>query len=86
MHICVTLEYMSKTLTIRTDAELRDALTKRAQAQDKTVSQVAREILSRALTERPFAERVGHLRGQLELDSEPDDEWRREIASRNRRT
>lgn len=49
------------------------------------MSQVAREILSRALTERPFAERVGHLRGQLELDPEPGDPWRRAIASRNRR-
>jgi plasmid stability protein len=78
--------HVSTTLTIRTDQGLRDALEKRALAQDKTVSQVAREILTQALTERPLAERVGHLRGSLALDPEPDDAWRRQIASRNRRT
>jgi hypothetical protein len=80
---------MSTTLTIRTDEKLRAALAERARAEDKTVSQVAREILSRAVTERPFAERTGHLRGRLELDAipgkGPEDEWRREIALRNRR-
>jgi predicted transcriptional regulator len=76
---------VSTTLTIRTDPELREALERRARAQDKTVSQVAREILGQALTERPLAERTGHLRGQLDLDPEPGDEWRRQIARRNRR-
>jgi hypothetical protein len=76
---------MSTTLTIRTDQELRDALEKRARAQRKTTSQVAREILSQALTERPMLERVGHLRGKLELDPEPADAWRQRIAARNRR-
>ena len=77
---------MSTTLTIRTDQGLRGALEKRAQAQDKTISQVVREILSQALTERPFADRVGHLRGQLDIDPKPEEEWRQQIESRNRRT
>jgi plasmid stability protein len=76
---------MGTTLTIRTDQELRDALEKRSLAEHKTVSQVAREILSQALTERPLAERIGHLRGSLDLDPKPDDEWRRQIAGRSRR-
>ncbi len=76
---------MSTTLTIRTDQELKDALQKRARAQDKTVSRVAREILTQALTERPLVERIGHLRGTLHLDPEPADDWRRQMAARNRR-
>ena len=77
---------MSTTLTIRTDQELKDALEQRARSQDKTVSQVAREILIQALTERPLVERIGHLRGMLRLDPEPAaDDWRRQMSARNRR-
>ena len=65
VHRRITLVYTSITLTIRTDEALRKALEEQAKARKKTVSQLAREILARALTERPFAERVGHLRGQL---------------------
>ena len=28
---------------------------------------------------------VGHLRGQLNIDPKPEDEWRQQIESRNRR-
>ena len=34
--------------------------------QGKTVSEVAREILSAAVSERPLGARIGRLRGQLE--------------------
>lgn len=40
---------MSRTLTIDTDDRLENALQERAQTQGKTVSETAREILSRAL-------------------------------------
>jgi plasmid stability protein len=50
---------MRATLTIRTDEKLRDALQKRAAIQGKSVSEVAREILSEAVEERPLAEKTG---------------------------
>jgi plasmid stability protein len=51
---------MSTTLTIRTDEALREALAKRASAQGKTVSEVARDILRSALEERALEERTSH--------------------------
>ena len=77
---------MSSTLTVRIDEFLTKALKDRARSERKTISQVAREILSQALTERPLAERVGHLKGRLELGPIPENAWRRQIESRNRRT
>ena len=74
---------MRATLTIRTDEKLRTALQKRAAVQGKTVSEVAREILSEALEERPLSSRAGHLRGQLDLSLESSDPWQREIRERN---
>jgi hypothetical protein len=56
---------MGTTLTLRTDEELRAALRRKAELQGKTVSELAREILTEALAERPLSERVGHLRGRL---------------------
>ena len=47
------MSYMSKTLTIRTDETLRQALDQRATSQGKTVSEIVREILEQALIERP---------------------------------
>jgi plasmid stability protein len=44
---------VSRTLTIHTDDLLEDALRARAQTQGKTVPEMAREILSRALLGRP---------------------------------
>jgi hypothetical protein len=75
----------STTITIRTDKPLRDALAKRAKAEHKTVSQVVREILEQGLVERPMAERVGRLRGNLRI-AEPAGSWQREIRDRNWRS
>jgi plasmid stability protein len=74
---------MRTTLTIRTDANLRQALKERAAVQGKSVSEVAREILSEALAERPLSERIGHLRGKLDLESTPSDPWRERLRERN---
>ena len=76
---------MSNTITIRTDAGLREALAKRARLERKTVSDVVREILANELTERPLAERIGKLRGGLRLDK-PTSEWQRRIRERNWRS
>jgi predicted transcriptional regulator len=73
---------MSNTVTIRVDEALREALAKRADREHKTVSDVIRDILESALTERPLAERIGRLRGGLRV-SEPTDDWPRRIKARN---
>lgn len=74
---------MRTSLTIRMDEKLRDALRERAALQGKTVSQLAREILSEALEERPMAARIGHLRGRLKIPPDASDSWRKEIRARN---
>jgi plasmid stability protein len=74
---------MRATLTIRTDEKLRAALQKRAEFQGKTMSELAREILSEAVAERPMAERTGHLRGQLDLKPGGADPWRKRLKERN---
>jgi predicted DNA-binding protein len=77
--------YMSKTLTVRTGEEIRDALQRRADAQGKTVSEVVREILEEALAERPLEYKAGHLKGRLELPSSKDA-WRKQLKERNWRS
>ena len=74
---------MSTTLTIRTDEALRAALAKRARAQGKTVSEVAREILRSALEERALEERTSHLKGRLRLNQKQSEAWRRSLRERN---
>jgi plasmid stability protein len=74
---------MSTTLTIRTDEELREALAKRANAQGKTVSEVAREILRNALQERALGERTSHLKGRLRLRQKKTEAWRRSLREHN---
>ena len=75
---------MSTTVTVRLDESLREALEVRAQATGNTISEVVRDTLREALAERPLGERVGHLKGILELEVEADDDpWRRQIKERN---
>jgi hypothetical protein len=74
---------MSKTLTIRTDETLREALAQRAASQGRTVSEVVRDILEQALIERPLEARIGHLRGGLRLPQRSDDPWREQLRKRN---
>ena len=74
---------MGAPLTIPTDRKLREALEQRAASQGKTVPEVAREILADAFEERPLSERIGHLRGRLDLSSATSDSCRREIKERN---
>lgn len=78
---------MSKTLTIRIDDKLREALLCRARDEGGSVSALIRGILENALLEKPMAERIGHLKGSLRLDeSAPDEDWPQAIHSRNWRS
>lgn len=74
------------TMTIRTDEKLREALRRRAEAQGKTASAVAREILEENLENRTLESRAGRLKGRLDLEPEVSDPWRREIRERSWRT
>ena len=71
------------TLTIQTDEKLHEALQERAAMQGKTVPELAREILSEAVAERALSERVGHLRGQLHLEQDNPDPWRKHLRESN---
>lgn len=78
------MSYMSKTLlTVRTDERLREALSERAAALGKTVSQLVRDILETAVADRPLENRVGHLKGRLRLKPEADDPWRARLRAHN---
>ena len=77
---------MSTTLTIRTDDHLQEALRQRAEALNKSISDVVREILREALQERPVSARAGHLKGRLDGSSQTDytqDPWRDQLRERN---
>lgn len=77
---------MSKTITIRTDETLRNALEERAQAKGITLSQLTREILQDALQEKPLGSKTGHLRGRLSLRRKNEETWRKSLRERNWRT
>jgi plasmid stability protein len=74
---------MRTRITIRIAEQLRTALKERAALQDKTVSEVAREILSEAVSERRLGSRIGHLRGRLELPRDGSNRWRKQLRQRN---
>lgn len=71
-----------KTIAVRVDPTLEKALEERARTSGTTVSEVVRETLREAFAERPLAERIGDLRGTIEI-REDDDAWRRELRSKN---
>ncbi|MEQ1856871.1 MAG: DUF6364 family protein [Longimicrobiales bacterium] len=73
---------MSTTVTVRLDGQLREALESRAKATGTSVSEVVRETLREALAERPLGDRIGHLKGILDVGAD-DDPWRRQIKERN---
>ena len=74
---------MAKTLTIRLDGKQHEALIGAARRQGKTVSELVRSTLQKALMEQPVARKAGHLRGRLALKPGSKDPWRRAIKERN---
>ncbi|MCP4661200.1 MAG: hypothetical protein GY856_37835, partial [bacterium] len=62
------------------------ALRERAEAQGKTIPEIARQILSQVLLEPPLGRRTGHLKGKLELPPARHDAWRDELRARNWRS
>lgn len=78
--------YVSTTITIRAAEALRQALVRKAAARGKTVSELVREILEEALSERPLEDRAGHLKGKLELPPKASEPWRKRLRERNWRS
>jgi hypothetical protein len=86
---CLALCYnvfMDKTVTIRLDSGQRKALTEAARREGKTISQWVRDLLAKALRERPLSSKTKHLKGRLALPEASDDLWRRQIRQRNWRS
>lgn len=77
---------MRTTITIRTEAALRLRLEERAAAAGTTLSALVREILEKAVDERPLGRRAGHLRGRLTVPGESSGGWNDTIQDRNWRT
>lgn len=74
--------HMRTTITVRTDESLRGYLEARATEQGKSLSELVREILERAVNPGPVKGRAGSLRGQLTLDRD-DEPWRQRLRERN---
>ncbi len=74
---------MSTTLTVRLEDKQREALEKRAAALGKSMSEVVRDILERALAEEPISARAGHLRGRLTLPKPERGSLRERLKANN---
>lgn len=76
---------MTKTITVRAERKMWDALRNRARRRRVSVSEVVRQILDDALTERPLNERASGLAGSLSV-ADSADAWRKQIRERNWRS
>lgn len=65
---------------------LRSRLAERAAARGTTVSELVREILERAVGNRPLGERIRRFRGSLTSQRGKDDAWSESIRARNWRS
>jgi len=74
---------MEKILSVRIDAEQQRQLGQAAKMLGKSMSELVREILQQALAEHPLGDKVGHLRGHLNLTSSSRGSWARKLKSRN---
>jgi hypothetical protein len=74
---------MGRTLSLRTDEELRMALMERARAEGVTLSELIRRILRDAVETKPLKSRIGHLKGCIEPSGAELDDWQRRIRERN---
>ncbi|HSC28491.1 MAG TPA: ribbon-helix-helix protein, CopG family [Vicinamibacterales bacterium] len=77
---------MKTTITVRLDARQANAVTQAARRTGRSVSDVVRDALDSALTERTIAARAGHVRGRLRLPRRARSRWRETIRERNWRS
>ena len=74
---------MNSTLTIRLDKKQRDALRKRARAESRTESEVARDLLAAGLQNAPEWEDISDLLGSVKLPDASSDPLRKRIRENN---
>ena len=74
---------MSTSLTFRLSKAQRKKLERRAVSLGMTVSEYIRELLARALDDRPLGERIGHIAGSLRLGKAQSDAWAEDIRKQN---
>lgn len=78
----------TKLLTVRVETELWDATARRAKTLGTSVSEVVREALREAVDTRPLGDRIGCLRGSIQVETadEPPDRWQTEMRVHNWRS
>ena len=74
---------MNSSLTIRLDQKQRDALRKRARAESRTESEVARDLLAAGLQNAPEWEDISDLLGSVKLPDSSSDPLRKRIRENN---
>jgi predicted DNA-binding protein len=74
---------MSASLTFRLSESHRKKLERRAASLGMTVSEYIRELLARALDDRPLGERISHITGSLRLGKVQSDAWAEDIRKQN---
>jgi predicted transcriptional regulator len=77
---------VTTTLTVRLDERQAKALQDAARRLGKSVSDIVREALDSALTERTIAARAGHVKGRVRLARRDGGAWRDTIRDRNWRS
>jgi len=73
---------VERTLTIRLGKGQDEALTGRARALGKTRSELVRDLIDQAITDKPIDGRAGYLKGRVELPRARAG-WRRALKERN---
>lgn len=77
---------MTTTVTVRLDEKVKQALDERAKLRRKSVSSLVRELIVEEVSERPLAERIGHLAGRLGPARGEPDAWERHLREMNWRS
>ena len=83
---CNTISSVKTTLTVRLDARRAKQLADASRRLGRSSSDIVRDALDAALTERTIAERAGHARGRITLNRKPSTPWRDDLRRRNWRT
>lgn len=71
------------TLTVRLDERRARRVAEAARRSGRTVSDIVREALDMALTDRPISARAGHVKGRLALDARRQVAWSNELRDHN---
>jgi hypothetical protein len=74
---------MKTTLTVRLDARRARLLAEASRRLGRSASDIVRDALDVALTERTIAERAGFAKGRIALAGRSASPWGRRLRERN---